>query len=75
MTWTLYSIECSKQNTSQIAQSLKQNHPRAHMLGRASLRSRHLIGRGARWRVVDRQTIKIFHDAWLPTDVGRITTP
>ena len=23
----------------------------------------------------DGQTIKIFHDAWLPTDVGRITTP
>ena len=39
------------------------------------LKSRHLIARGARWRVGDRQTIKIFHDAWLPTDVGRITTP
>ena len=39
------------------------------------LKSRHLIDRGARWRVGDGQTIKIFHDAWLPTDVGRITTP
>ena len=38
------------------------------------LKSKHLIGRGARWRVGDGQTIKIFHDAWLPTDVGRITT-
>ena len=38
------------------------------------LKSRHLIERGARWRVGDGQTIKIFHDAWLPTDVGRITT-
>ena len=39
------------------------------------LRSRHLIGRGARWRVGDGQTIKIFHDAWLPTEDGKVTSP
>ena len=35
---------------------------------------RHLIEKGARWRVGDGQSIRIFQDAWLPTESGKISS-
>ncbi|XP_075665091.1 uncharacterized protein LOC142634702 [Castanea sativa] len=35
---------------------------------------RHLIEKGAQWRVGDGQSIRIFQDAWLPTNSGKISS-
>ena len=37
--------------------------------------ARKLVQKGARWRVGDGQSIKIFQDAWLPSDSGKVSSP
>ena len=36
--------------------------------------ARHLIEKGARWRVGDGKSIRIFQDAWLPTESRKISS-
>ena len=38
------------------------------------MKSRHLIKAGARWRIGDRQHIRIFSDKWLPNGDGVISS-
>lgn len=68
------SLRFLRQNTFQIVLFLKLSNHRILMLGRVFWKSRKVISMGARWRVGDGRSIRIFFffpESWIPGNLGR----
>lgn len=68
MTKTHFYILFLSQNTSQMATSLKLNNLGVRKLGNVFLRQ--VIEMGAKWRVGDGRSIRVFQDRWLTRNSG-----